>query len=122
MSVQVLEITVEERLQRAVAFKVEGRYEDAERELRAMLAEEPENPQVRREMGLVLGFTGMFDEAIEELRRAVELDGDYLEARNDLALHYAMLGMNDEALAEFETVLEVDPGNPVALRHIVYFR
>ena len=122
MGVPTAEHAVEERLQKAVALKVDGRYDEAERELRDMLSEEPDNPRVRRELGLVLNFTGMFDESIDELRRAVALDSQFLDARVDLALACLMLGMNDEALAELEAVLEIDPGHAAAARHIVYLR
>ena len=110
------------RLQQAVTHKVAGEYEDAERLLRSILAEDPENSQAYRELGLVLGFTGMFDESIEALQRAVQLDPQYVDARNDLGMSYAMLGMVDEAKAEFETVLEMDPANAMAQRQIIYFQ
>jgi tetratricopeptide (TPR) repeat protein len=116
------EYAVDERLQKAIALKVEGRYEDAEREVRSVLEVEPNSPQAHRELGLILNFTGMFDESIEALKHAVSIDPHYLEARCDLALAYSMLGFMDEAKAELEAVLEEDPANPTALRHIVYFR
>ena len=122
MSLQVTEPLVEERLQTAVTLRVEGRYDEAEAELRSILGEEPNNAPARRELGLVHNFTGKFEESIEELRQAVELEPNYLEARNDLGLAYSMLAMMDEAKAEFEAVLELDPANAVALRHIVYFQ
>jgi Tfp pilus assembly protein PilF len=112
---------LEERLQRSVAFKVDGNYEEAERELKAVLGEDPNHPAAHRELGLVYCFIGQFDESIEELRRAVALDPSDLKARTDLALTYSMLGMMDEARAEFETVLAVDPTNSVALRNMQYF-
>lgn len=122
MSLQMIEGTVDERLQRAVALKVDGQYGDAEAELRSILESEPDNPQARRELGLVLGFTGLFDESIAELRRAVQLNGGFFQARVDLALTLMMLGEYDEARKELETVLEMDPTNAAALRHIVYLR
>ena len=122
MGSPITERTTEERLQGATALKVEGRYEEAEEELKALLEAEPDHPQARREYGLVLGFTGRFEESIDELRRVVELDSQYLEARVDLALTYSMLGQIDEAREELEAVLEIDPANAAALRHIVYFR
>ena len=122
MCPQTVEGTVEERLQRAIALKIEGRYEEAERDLRGLLECAPESAQVHRELGLVLGFTGFFDESVEALERSVALDPQYLEARNDLSLTYAMLGDVDKARAGFEAVLEIDPANAVALRNIVYFR
>jgi Tfp pilus assembly protein PilF len=114
-------LALEERLQRGVAFKVDGNYEEAERELKAVLREDPNHPVAHRELGLVYCFTGMFDESVEELKRAVDLDPSDLKARNDLALTYTMIGMMDEARAEFELVLSVDPTNSVALRNMQYF-
>lgn len=112
----------EERFERGVAFKVDGRYEEATTELRAVLEAYPDYAPALHELGLVYGFTGQFDESLEALQRAVTLEPADLKGRNDLALTYAMLGMNDEARAGFETVLEMDPTNAVALRNIVYFR
>jgi Flp pilus assembly protein TadD len=122
MGSQASSTTLDERFQRGVAFKADGKYDEAERELKAILADEPEHVGAHHELGLVYGFTGLFEESLEELRRAVALDSGDLKARNDLALTYTMLGMNDEAKVEFETVLEIDPTNAVALRNIVYFR
>jgi Tfp pilus assembly protein PilF len=113
--------SLEERLQRCIAFKVDGNYEEAERELKRVLGEDPNHPVAHRELGLVYCFTGMFDESVEELKSAVALDPSDLKARNDLALTYTMLGMMEEARAEFETVLSVDPTNSVALRNMQYF-
>ena len=122
MSLMPMERTREERLQQAIAFKVEGRYEDSERNLRAILEEAPDDVRVRRELGLVLGFTGMFDESLDELKRVSEIAPTYLDGRNSLGLTYAMLGYMDEARAEFEAVLAMDPNNAEALRQIQYFR
>jgi Tfp pilus assembly protein PilF len=113
--------SLEERLQRGVALKVEGNYEEAERELKAVLGEDPNHPAAHRELGLVYCFTGMFDESIEELKQAVALDSSDLKTRNDLALTFTMLGMMDEARTEFEAVLSMDPANSDALRHMQYF-
>jgi Flp pilus assembly protein TadD len=122
MGTMALSASWEERFQRGVAMKVDGRYEEATAELLAVLEERPDYAPAHHELGLVYGFTGMFDESIEELKRAVELEPSDLKGRNDLALTYAMLGMNEEARAGFETVLEMDPTNATALRNIVYFR
>jgi Flp pilus assembly protein TadD len=111
-----------ERLRRGIAFKIEGNYDAAVEELKAVLEMDPECASAHREMGLVLGFTGFFDESIDELRKSVQLDPTLLDARNDLALTYAMLGMVDEAKSEFQAVLELDPTNAVALKNMVYFQ
>jgi tetratricopeptide (TPR) repeat protein len=122
MSLQTTVPSVDERLQRIVDLKVEGRYDEAEREVTALLREEPDSARAHRELGLVFNFTGRFEESIEALQRAVELEPHYLEARIDLALAYSMLGMVEEARRELQAVLEEDPTNAAALRHIVYFQ
>jgi Tfp pilus assembly protein PilF len=111
---------VSDRLSRGVELKREGKYPEAEAEIRALLADEPDNPEAHHELGLILTFTGDFDGSIEELRRAVELDGRFHQARIDLALVHMMLGMNDEARVELDSVLAEDPDNALARRHRQY--
>src|SRR5262245_17333449 len=88
---------LEKWLQRGIALKVEGNYEAAEREFKAVLEAVPDCASAHHQLGLVFGFTGLFDESLDALKRSVELDGAGLQARNDLALTYTMLGMLDEA-------------------------
>jgi len=80
-------------LERGLAFKVEGRYEEAISEFQRLLAEDPNSSDGHYQLGLVYGFTGMFDESIEELQHG----GDpWLRPASkfawNLALTYTMLG------------------------------
>ena len=110
------------RLERGIAYKIEGNYAEAEREIKFVLEADPGCARAHRELGLVLNFTGFFEESLDELRKSVELDPTSLDARNELALAYSMLGMLDEAKREFEAVLELDPTNSTAQRNLVYFQ
>ena len=83
---------LEERLERAVACKIEGRYDEATEELKAVLAERPDHAEAHHQLGLVYGFVGLFDESLSELEQATRIDPDNTLARNDLALTYTMLG------------------------------
>ena len=87
MPVQPSDTNNEDRLRRGIAFKVEGNYDAALAELKAVLEADPKSATAHRELGLVLGFTGFFDESLEELRVSVQLDPAELDARNDLAAH-----------------------------------
>jgi tetratricopeptide (TPR) repeat protein len=111
---------LEERLARGIACKIEGRYEEAAAEIKAVLAESPLYAEAHHQLGLVYGFVGLFDESIAELEQSVRLDPSLALARNDLALTYTMLGRYDEAKAEFALVLEKDRHNDVALRNLTY--
>lgn len=112
----------EERLERGIAHKLEGRYEEATVEFQALLDENPDHPEAYHQMGLVLGFIGQFDESLFALERAAHLAPNSVLARNDLALTYTMLGRYEEAKAEFGRVLEQDQGNDVARRNLTYLQ
>jgi len=108
-------------LERGIALKVEGRYEEAILELRHLLAEDNNSSDGHHQLGLVYGFTGMFDESLEELQRACTLAPGRTDMRSDLALTYSMLGMYDEATHEFREVLKRDPENKRALDSLKFF-
>lgn len=112
---------IEDRLRQGIAYKIEGKYDEAATEFEMVLSHDCDHVQAHRELGLVYGFQGLFDESIEELRKAVELDPENVTSRNDLGLTYCMLGMMEEAKAEFEAVLSRDPDNETALKNMVYF-
>lgn len=111
----------ERRLQEAVNHKVVGEYEEAIAILKDILADDPDNAEAHRELGLIYGFQGLFDESVEELTIAVGLDGSRPDFLCDLAMTHAMLGMFDEAKPEFEKVLAMDPENKIAQQQMVYF-
>ena len=115
------ETTAAHRFERALVYKVDGRYNEALVELRAFLKERPNDPEAHHQLGLILGFTGEFDPSLLELHRAVDLAPENALIRNDLALTYTMLGMYDEAKAQFAQVLAKDRENPTALRNLTYF-
>jgi Flp pilus assembly protein TadD len=115
------ETTPDERFERALGYKVDGRYEEALAELRAFLLDNPAHAEAQHQMGLILGFTGDFDPSLSALRKAVEIAPDNTLIRNDLALTYTMLGMYDEAKDQFAQVLATDRQNQTALRNLTYF-
>ena len=101
---------VESHIERGVAYKIKGQYDEALAELRTAVQLAPNNAEAHHQLGLVLGFIGEFEQSLSELERAVQIDGRNVVIRNDLALTYAMLGMiivmrrYVESLPENETV------------------
>lgn len=71
------------QLDRGIAFKVEGRYEEAVTELREFLEQDPNSGDGHHQLGLVYGFIGLFDESIEELQKAVLLTPARVDPRVD---------------------------------------
>lgn len=112
----------EERLERGVAYKLEGRYDEATVEFRHLLTENGDHAEAHHQLGLVLGFIGDFETSLAELEQATRLDPSNTLSRNDLALTYTMLGMYNEAKAEFARVLAQDQGNDVARRNLTYLQ
>lgn len=109
-------------LERAIGFKIEGKYEEALDELQALLSTCPDLAEAHHQLGLIMGFTGDFEQSLSELRRAVDIEPESTLLRNDLALTYTMLGMYDEAKEQFARVLERDRENQIALRNLTYFQ
>lgn len=107
-------------LERGIAFKVEGRYDEAVTELRQLLTDDPNSSDGHYQLGLVYGFTGLFDESIEELKRASTLAPIRVDIRIDLALTLTMLGEYDDARSQFEEVLRREPNNKRALDSLVF--
>ena len=52
-------------LERGIAFKIEGRYDEAISELQLLLSEDPNSSDGHYQMGLVYGFKCLFDEQFE---------------------------------------------------------
>jgi tetratricopeptide (TPR) repeat protein len=107
-------------MERGLAFKVEGRYDEAVVEFEQFVSDDPNSCDGHYQLGLVHGFTGLFDESIDELQRASTLAPARIDIRIDLALTYTMLGMNVEAKDEFEEVLRREPNNKRALDSLVF--
>lgn len=75
------------QLVRAVAFGMEGRHGDAERELRAIVAREPGNAEAWRLLGNALAINGRIDEARNALEQGFKRDPDNSAILQDLVRH-----------------------------------
>ena len=109
-------------LERGIAFKQEGRYDEAQVELSQLLEQDVNSSEAHHQLGLVLCFVGDFDQSIEELQHAVTLSPARIDMRLDLAKTYAMLGMYDEAETEFNDILRRDPENKAALENLKFIK
>jgi len=111
----------EQRCDRAMEMKNQGRYDEALAEFKQILEGWPKHPRAHLGLGLVYCFVGRFDESLEELKLAAELDPDWVEAHLNLAKTFAMMGMYDEARVGFKRVLELHPDHPEAKKQLTYF-
>lgn len=83
---------LDRRLEASVLAYGEGRYEDAEAELEAILAVEPNHPVALGNLAAIRDRDGRPDESMRLLQQAVEADPDYLFGRCSLARRYILDG------------------------------
>ena len=100
---------------RADLFSAAPHFQDDVRDLKAVLAANPNSAEGHTLLGLAyrgLGTQEMLAEAVAELRQAIELDPSFAPARFFLAHVYLDLGRPNRAKEELEAALEKSPGNP----------
>lgn len=82
-----------------------GQVREALRALMVSVQEDPELPEARNAMGLVLQAMGETDKACAQYARAVALRPGFSEAHNNLGTVLLELERPDEAIAEFRIAL-----------------
>lgn len=99
---------------RAVQLHQAGDLENAIKEYQAFLAERPDRPDARSNLGAVLARLGRFQEAIEQYDRALLLDGNNPGIRFNLAIANYKTARVVAAAKELEKVIALQPENPNA--------
>jgi len=70
---------------------------------------EPDNTDVRLDLGILYAKKGLLDEAEQEFRQILLREEDSYLAYANLASVYLLRGMNEEAILEFQRSLEINP-------------
>jgi tetratricopeptide (TPR) repeat protein len=86
-----------------------GRFDAAEREVRAALAADPENPAFLMTGGLVADRAGQVSLAAERNAHALSSDPGAFSAANDLAVQLVQLGRSKEAVDALRRAVSVKP-------------
>lgn len=76
--------------------------------------DEPANPDVYRDLGLVYYQLQQYDPAVQAFVRTVQLSPHDAADQNNLALVYAKKGKHQEAIYHFKRALEFDPDDVVS--------
>lgn len=96
----------------------QSRLDIAAASLEAILAAQPDNPQVHCSFGLVLQGLHRLDDAIAHYRRAIELRPDFVEALVNWGVAARSAGDLEGSLALFRRALAVDATNRDALNNL----
>jgi tetratricopeptide (TPR) repeat protein len=96
-------------LSRGSALLQQGRPAEAEIAFRTALNDDPNNAEVRAQLGLVLAMLGETDEARHELAEAIRLSPTDPFPHFNLAVLEARSGEDEAALRSYEEVLRYDP-------------
>jgi len=99
------------RLERAAAFIVENRLNEAEQQLKSVLSVAPNSAAALDLLGTVRAKQGRLAEAETFFTRAVRADNQLIGAHMNLAYLYLLKGMPEKTESELKQVLRLDPEN-----------
>jgi tetratricopeptide (TPR) repeat protein len=98
-----------DQLQAGLAFHRQGRFAEAERAYKAVLARDPGNPDALHLMGVLAIVAGRPDMAVDLISRALQAHPGHPGMLANRAAAYAALNAHAEALADWDQVLAADP-------------
>jgi tetratricopeptide (TPR) repeat protein len=101
-----------------MAYRRQGKIDQAINEYRKVLQLQPTLPEIRYNLGITYNEKGMIDRAIEEYTKAVELNPNYADAYSNLGDLYVEKKMADEAIENCQKALELNPQSAKALSHL----
>lgn len=104
-----VELTLEQAMERALAFQREGQLDAADELYQQLLQHQPGYADAWHFRGLVALERGKREEAVELISRAIELAPEYADAINNLGNVLFLMKRSDEALATWRRALEVRP-------------
>jgi len=101
--------------QQAYSWQQEGKTEQALSRYREILSQDPNNPYVLTNLGLIYQQTGNLKEAISLYEKAMESDPKFVPAAQNLGVAWLKAGNSEEAVRWLERTLALQPDNANAL-------
>jgi|GEM_PF-3881964 len=101
--------------QQAYSWQQEGKTEQALSRYREILSQDPNNPYVLTNLGLIYQQTGNLKEAISLYEKAMESDPKFVPAAQNLGVAWLKAGNSEEAARWLERTLALQPDNANAL-------
>ncbi|MDX1507570.1 MAG: sulfotransferase [Woeseiaceae bacterium] len=95
-----------------------GNLGEAEKAYRALLQQDPANPDALHYLGVIGLQVGRFEEATELIRKAVDARPDYAEALSNLGNGLSALGRFEEAADALQRALDAGPESAQVLANL----
>ncbi|MEO9113257.1 MAG: tetratricopeptide repeat protein [Lacunisphaera sp.] len=111
-------MNIDEAFALALSQQRAGQLADAEAGYRQILADDPNQPEVFYNLGLVLRTVGRLNEAVEAYEHALELRPRFPEAINNLGVVFERLGQLDEAEDVFRHALLLEADSASTLSNL----
>ena len=106
------------KLRRGEALIQHGIFDEAEKEIRSVLKEQPENEVALTRLGACLLAQGRAEEAFIPLNNALNLNSGYPEGYYQRAMLYLEMGEIDGALSDFKMTVKLSPKHVDALLRV----
>jgi tetratricopeptide (TPR) repeat protein len=103
---------------RARQFYEAGRFDEAARECRTVLARNAQDPEANHLIGLVFYRQGQSQTALPFLQRAVASGRGSARAYSNLGAVLSEVGDLDQAISAYHRAIELDPANPWPLNNL----
>jgi len=91
-----------------------GHVDEAIEQFQKAVEINPNDAQIRSNLGGAFLQKNQTDEAIEQFQKALEIKSNYADARNNLGVALLQKGQVDEAMGQFQKVLEIKPSHAQA--------
>jgi predicted O-linked N-acetylglucosamine transferase (SPINDLY family) len=111
-------MSIEQALRTAIAHHDAGRLAEAETLYRQILAQQPENPEALRMLGLLAFGVGRAQDALELVGKATRLGPGRVDYLSNLGVILASLKRFDESIAAFRQALVLAPNDPQATTNL----
>ena len=121
MAIASLAMVDDSRMAFALQHQQAGRWAEAERIYRAILAGRPQDSRAWHYLGMIAHLKGRHDEAAQSLDRAMQLQTPDSEILAHLALVEHARGDAGRAIDLLRQALRIDPGNAEALTNLGIF-
>ncbi len=99
-----------------------GQYDEALKQYRILIANNPKSPEYELQMAETYRFKGDFNSAVEHFKRASVLAPNDVRPLDRLGMMLEGVGRRPEAKSIYEQIIRLDPDNVIALNNLAFLK